>query len=211
MTDAASVRKAFGYLFENEFEALRDIVREDLPQYPVIVNIGAGAGTSGLLFLETRLDTTVYTIDITDESSPFGCLEGERVAVKQAGLGHLAGTRWHQIHGDSKDVARTWPENKPVDLLFIDGDHSYDGCWGDLTLWYQHMNPGSIVAVHDYYKEQDYAQKNTIVSITDEIRATVIKPYPGVDRAVDDFLRGLNDPVVWVVETTLFFQVPYIK
>lgn len=35
------------------------------------------------------------------------------------------------------------------DILFIDGDHSYEGCKADITMWSPYMQPGSIIFFHD--------------------------------------------------------------
>jgi predicted O-methyltransferase YrrM len=37
-----------------------------------------------------------------------------------------------------------------VDLLFIDGDHSYEGALADLTGFVPKIAPGGILALHDY-------------------------------------------------------------
>jgi len=39
----------------------------------------------------------------------------------------------------------------PLDLLFVDGDHSYQGCWNDLANWWPLVVPGGHVLVHDCY------------------------------------------------------------
>ena len=64
-----------GYLFHAEVDALQDWARS-LPTDPVVVNIGAGNGTSGLAFLQARDDLFLWTVEKQRESSPFGCLEG---------------------------------------------------------------------------------------------------------------------------------------
>jgi predicted O-methyltransferase YrrM len=38
---------------------------------------------------------------------------------------------------------------KPIDFLFIDGDHSYDGLRGDWEAWRSLIAVGGIVALHD--------------------------------------------------------------
>jgi len=35
-------------------------------------------------------------------------------------------------------------------MLFIDGDHSYDGVFSDVTSWWPKLRGGAIVAFHDY-------------------------------------------------------------
>jgi hypothetical protein len=37
----------------------------------------------------------------------------------------------------------------PVDFIFIDGDHSYEGLKGDWEAWNPHIAAGGIVALHD--------------------------------------------------------------
>ena len=53
------------------------------------------------------------------------------------------------IVGDSQN--RKYPEIAEVDLLFIDGDHSYEGCTRDLENWYDNVSPGGHVLLHDCY------------------------------------------------------------
>lgn len=39
---------------------------------------------------------------------------------------------------------------QPIDLLFVDGDHSYEGAAADLINWSPHVVPGGWVLVDDY-------------------------------------------------------------
>jgi predicted O-methyltransferase YrrM len=50
--------------------------------------------------------------------------------------------------GSSCSVASGW--KRPVDLLFIDGDHSYEGCGTDLQAWLPLVRPHGWVALHDF-------------------------------------------------------------
>jgi predicted O-methyltransferase YrrM len=61
------------------------------------------------------------------------------------------------------DVAKVWSE--PIDFLYIDADHSYDGVTADLDAWVPHVKPGGLVVGDDY--------DNAI--------------YPGVKRAWDEY------------------------
>ena len=47
----------------------------------------------------------------------------------------------------SYEAARDWSE--PIDFLFIDGDHSWEGIDRDWKDWSEHVEPGGIVALHD--------------------------------------------------------------
>lgn len=45
-------------------------------------------------------------------------------------------------------IAKTW--SKPVELLWIDGDHSYLGVCTDIKNWVKHVIVGGYVVFHDY-------------------------------------------------------------
>jgi hypothetical protein len=96
-------------------ELLKELSRH-LPADPVVVNIGAGAGTSGLAFMESRDDLTLYTVDTRLEVSPLGSLGSELVVFREAGFSESH--RHHQIHGDSILVGLSW-EGPKIDLVFM--------------------------------------------------------------------------------------------
>jgi predicted O-methyltransferase YrrM len=50
--------------------------------------------------------------------------------------------------GCSVDVSKTFEEE--IDMLFLDGDHSYEGCRADVESWLPHLKPGGILVIHDY-------------------------------------------------------------
>ena len=37
------------------------------------------------------------------------------------------------------------------DFLFIDGDHSYEGCLKDINTWFPSLSPGGLIAFHDAF------------------------------------------------------------
>jgi MMP 1-O-methyltransferase len=47
----------------------------------------------------------------------------------------------------SQDVARNW--NRPIRLLWIDGDHSYQACKDDFDSFSPHLSDGAVIALHD--------------------------------------------------------------
>ena len=143
-----TLQAAFGYLFVEEVQALKDLVRM-LPSEPEVLQIGAGAGTSSLAILEARDDVRLTTIDIEAGDSPFGSLFAEKKVVTEAG--HI--NRLTQVHGDSRyvDLER---DALPFHMIFIDGDHSYEGCRADIIDYMAHLVNGGIMAIHDYKKNE---------------------------------------------------------
>lgn len=140
---AEKLSDAFGFLRLIEVRAIEDAVNS-LPPNPHIVNIGAGAGTSGLAIIQ-RGDAFLTTIDIR-QNSPLGSLQSEINAFNNSGIDYK--DRHKQILKDSKEVAKEWTEK--VDMVFIDGEHSYPGACGDIEGWLPHIKEGGLMLVHDY-------------------------------------------------------------
>jgi len=49
--------------------------------------------------------------------------------------------------GSSSDVSRSF--QKPIDFLFIDGDHSYEGVRTDVEAWFPKLSERALVLFHD--------------------------------------------------------------
>lgn len=52
------------------------------------------------------------------------------------------------IVADANDVAKGWTE--PIELLWIDGDHRYEGAKADILSWESFIIKGGLIALHDY-------------------------------------------------------------
>jgi predicted O-methyltransferase YrrM len=52
----------------------------------------------------------------------------------------------------SQDGVKEWAkrEDPRIRLLFVDGDHSYEGCRRDIVDWAPFIVPGGLLCVHDY-------------------------------------------------------------
>lgn len=50
--------------------------------------------------------------------------------------------------GLSVEVARSF--DREVDLLFLDGDHSYEGCRSDVLAWLPRVRRGGVLVLHDF-------------------------------------------------------------
>ncbi len=106
-----------------------------------VVELGTHAGKSTIALAygqRSRPDgRPVHTVDLT---------EHPRVAehVDAVGLADWV----VRVQARSSAVARGWSE--PVELLWVDADHSARGLLTDLRLWTPHVVEGGVVAVHDY-------------------------------------------------------------
>ena len=163
---AFELANAFGYFTQFEIMAFYSALKSLNPIKPeiaVLVNIGAGAGTSGLAMAEVYPTAKRFTVDIQLEGAPTGGLGNEINAFKEAFKGQskiIDLETWEvllptQIHGDSKMVGRElWGYKNqypyPIDFLYVDGDHSETGIRGDIETWVQHVRAGGIMVFHDY-------------------------------------------------------------
>lgn len=85
---------------------------------------------------------------------------------------------WHVAL--SEDVARGW--TAPVDLVFVDGDHSEDACALDWELWSRHVVEGGVVVFHDAR-----ASRRGGVGL------------PGPTAVVDRLFRGVDAVPGWAI------------
>lgn len=51
------------------------------------------------------------------------------------------------FQGNSPTIAKKWVGT--IEVLFIDGDHSYEGCKADIDAWYPHMAKNGVMLFHD--------------------------------------------------------------
>jgi len=112
-----------------------------VPSDGQIVEIGGEYGMSASLFCKgAQPGVKVTTVDIF----PGDLLDKHRANMAEAGF---AG-RSEQIQGDSATAGRMW-EGGAIDLLFVDGDHAYEGVQRDIGAWVKYIPAGGVVAFHD--------------------------------------------------------------
>lgn len=87
----------------------------------------------------------------------------------------------------SLEAAAAFPE-KHFDFVFIDADHSYEGCRDDIAAWKGKVKPGGWLCGHDYK----------------------IKPgrHIGVVRAVDEYCESHGLTLETDANTTWFTRMP---
>jgi hypothetical protein len=131
-----------------------------------IVEIGRLAGKSTVILAlgnrDAGRDDPIYSIEYHHKSLPtaeenlraFGLLD-----------------RITMIQGDSAVQLHRVPQ--PFDVLFLDGDHSYEGVRRDLAAMRGKLARGGVIMIHDYYH-----------------RANGTGEY-GVQRAVDEAAESM--------------------
>lgn len=130
-----------GWESENEQRLLYTLA-QGVYENGLIVEIGAEYGMSASLFCKGAHESVdIWSIDLF----PGDLFDKHRSNLREAGFGD----RSQQFKGDSVQVEKNWGGHRTIDLLFIDGDHSYNGCKRDIDAWVKHVAVDGVVAFHD--------------------------------------------------------------
>jgi len=132
----------------------------------VILEIGSKNGKSARAMAETA-NVPIYCIDMWDltflEKKDSRPKVHKDVSNFDAFTEAVKGLNVIHVKGLSAEIAKAW--EKPIGLLFIDGDHSYEGCKADYEGFARHIIPGGYLIFHDYEDKFPGVQK-----LVDEIK-----------------------------------------
>lgn len=138
-----------------------------LPRHPqVVVEIGTQYGMSTRVFLAvTGLcgGGVVHSTDIDPE-----CGRG-RTLADLTELGYA--DRWHFRCGRSQDL-----EPLPSDLLYVDGDHSYEAVCSDMERYGKLVRDGGLVILDDY-NHQWPGKMRWVDERWDVLEPTIVGPF----------------------------------
>lgn len=102
---------------------------KDLKPTDVYLEVGVQYGRS-LDFVRRNSKAQVFGVDAEVEKGLFEPVEGAQY-----------------FNMPSNEAVRIW--NRKIDVLFIDGDHSYKGCMDDWKNFSPFVKPGGWVVFHD--------------------------------------------------------------
>jgi predicted O-methyltransferase YrrM len=129
-----------------------------LPPGGCYLEVGSWLGLSAIvvangLLANLNLTATVYCVD-TWQGSP------EHQGLPEVRRGELFEQFWQNVceaqmdglirpvRGESAQVARNW-RGPPLDVVFIDGEHSEEACYNDIRAWRPRLGPGGRLLGHD--------------------------------------------------------------
>jgi predicted O-methyltransferase YrrM len=151
-----------GWLTDSEAIGLYKMAAS-LDKKAIIVEIGSWQGKSTYCLARgLKTGGRVYAID------PFNGDAGQDVESRRIYEEQKAGKDLEQIFrqnmsalhvmdkivvkkGYSPDFTGQFPH---INALFIDGDHSFEGCSNDFHLYADKIIPGGFLAFHDYYADR---------------------------------------------------------
>ena len=122
-----------------------------------ILEVGRFNGGSTFLLACAAPNVSIHSIDITPQDDEL---------LRRQFEAHQVGSNVSLITGDSQHAR--YDTVGPVDLLFIDGDHSYDGCMADIRNWYGNVVPNGLLVFHDSYLHPEYGVQDAILDFLAE-------------------------------------------
>lgn len=190
-----------GWLKTIEAVELFRLAHNTPDDHPVCCEIGSWLGKSSVIFaiaLRPKTGAKLYCVDpfdlVRDEAWH---IETLREQVGDTDLSRMELFRKHvrdnnveqivvPVEGYSYQVIKSF--KKPLDLLFIDGAHDYEGVLQDFIAWSPLVKPGGMIAFHDYHADPD----------------PEIKEHEGPKKVIDDWVLSNPDWVDHRVVGSLF-------
>ena len=127
----------------SEILRLTELVRELRPE--AVCEIGAAGGGTAFLFAHAAApEANIVSVD----------LEFERARRGAVRLFARANQKLVCVQGDSHDegtldAVRAALRGRPLDLLYLDGDHGFDGVAADFRAYTPLVRAGGLVVLHD--------------------------------------------------------------
>jgi hypothetical protein len=145
-----------GWMKESDLQAIERIA-QGLPEAGVAVEIGSFLGRSAVAWAQSAPTATLHCIDVWSEPgwfedpggapAPAGDLSrytGSYEGTFRAVTGPYPNVIVHQGRStDPWDIA-------DVDLVFVDGDHSFAAVRADLEYWSSRLQAGGLLCGHDF-------------------------------------------------------------
>lgn len=115
-----------------------------------VIEIGAHIGHSSLFICHALrsvgyADAVLHSFEITERA------ESARKHLSLFGYDSLAHVHQVNSHGVEATVIRE--QVQPVDVILVDGDHSFEGSLADFLFWKDAVRPGGMLIFHDVSEE----------------------------------------------------------
>lgn len=144
-----------GWLTDREAYGLYSISRK-VKKNGVIVEIGSWKGKSTFCLAKGLKNGKVFAIDPFNAEGESGSKEkyeetkGTIPLFEQFSKAMMKYGVWTKIEPLQGYSSQFKDKFKQIDLLFIDGDHSIEGCDYDFVNFSTFVKPGGFIAFHDY-------------------------------------------------------------
>lgn len=147
--------------FHHHYYVLFDLAKNFGNDQINYVEIGCYAGGSACLMLQ-RPNTNVISIDLGKPINP-------EIVIGNTSKMNIHGNQYNYIQGNSQiieTVDRLKNFVDSVDILFIDGDHKYNGVVNDFILYSDLVKSGGYIVFDDY---NDYIYSPEVKPAVDDL------------------------------------------
>lgn len=127
------------FLKTEDVDLIRRLVSE-LPEVPVVIDIGAGSGTTALAVFAERELAHVTTIDHDQANIDWAAL-----AVENAGFR----ATWASVTKDSVEAAAIF-KNNGAHMIMLDTSHTHHDTRAEIAAWLPKLRSKGIFWFHDY-------------------------------------------------------------
>ena len=158
--------KVGGWLHDKEASELFKLASWVPEENAVCCEIGSWLGKSSIILgsaLRYKKNPKLYCIDpfdlLSDEPWHKECFQEQagptNLTRKQVVSDMIKSNGLDNIVQLVEDFSENYIKafDQPIDLLFIDADHSYEGVSRDYKNWAPLVKSGGFIAFHDYHKE----------------------------------------------------------
>lgn len=157
--DLITLMDGHAYIHDDEIKLFSSMAKETSGP---IVEIGCAFGASPSIFLlHSKPGVRLHSIDPFVQDSMKDFQANEKICRKN--VKNILNfynkdekyADWN-LHVDfSYNLVKKWPEieAKPIEILFIDGDHNYEAVKKDFDDWFPLVKNGGYILFHDSRKE----------------------------------------------------------
>lgn len=149
-----------GWFSKEEAKYLWDLC-EELPEHSKIVEIGSYKGRSSSILLYWTKERA-HSLTLIDAFC-YPHNSADLLSARLDGMGYQG--HYDLIYSASLEAAARL-EDKTVDLILIDGDHTYGGVERDFNSYNPKVKPYGVIAFHDYYNADHWDVKEAIHALT---------------------------------------------
>ena len=139
----------------------------------IIVELGTYRGTSFFAFCQAvkdhKLDCQLYAVD-SWTGDPHATFYSEDVfqLFNDTKTKHYSGLNINLLRMNFDEAVIKFPDHS-IDILHIDGYHTYEAVSNDFTRWYNKVSENGIILLHDTHERKD---DFGVYNFWDEIKAT---------------------------------------
>jgi len=146
-----------GFMMKSDMELL-DLFTRMLPNGATVVEVGSFEGLSTLVMARSAhingINVKIHAVDPflgnIEHQKDDAVIRGElydnfKANVAASGLASMIIPR----RMPSVAAAATF-KDASVDMIYVDGDHTLQGCFADLTAWVRVLKPGGVFLGHDF-------------------------------------------------------------